>query len=84
MDKWFENKDKKYKIRHKGPDLNNYKPEIEKKPKDMMGLIWAVIWFSLGVFLLILALKGFEVVFFVFPMPFWFTWTSLKRWLGRG
>ena len=82
MDKWFENKDKKYKIRYKEKDLDDYAPEISHNKREM-GLAFAFIFIALTILIVWLFVKGFEVAFVVIPFPLWCAWKSLKIWMGK-
>ena len=82
MDKWFENKDKKYKIKHIEPSLDEYAPEISDNKRGM-GLVFAFIFIALTILIVWLFINGFEVAFVIIPFPLWCAWKSLKIWMGE-
>ena len=81
MDKWFDNKDKTYRIKYHETDLNNYEPEYN--PKRNMGLIWCFIFIIFTIFLVIMVYSGYEVAFIVIPFPLWLAWQSWKIYRNR-
>ncbi len=82
MERWFENKDKKYKIRYKEKTLDKYNPKISHSNR-VLGLGFAFIFVALTILIVLLFINGFEVAFVIIPFPLLCAWKSFKLWMSK-
>jgi len=71
MEKWFENKADKYKVKYNEPEIE----EDYKQKKSHTNLIWGFVWLFVTLCLILFA-KFEGVIIWSVPLPIWLAYKS--------